>query len=87
MLLVESIDADNTNDGGVFVSEGCRSVDCYQRLDSIQEGSYGVVYRAKDVQTGEIFALKKIKMQKESEGERKNGCANIFFQKKFQVFQ
>jgi hypothetical protein len=59
-------EVDDSNDVRVF-TEGCRSVDCYQRLNEIEEGSYGVVYRAKDTETGEIFALKKIKLEKESE--------------------
>lgn len=42
--------------------DGCRSVyDCYERLDKIDEGTYGVVYRAKDLATNEIVALKQIK--------------------------
>jgi cell division cycle 2-like protein len=57
----------DVNDARVF-TEGCRSVDCYQRLNEIEEGSYGVVYRAKDVVTGEVFALKKIKLDKEADG-------------------
>ncbi|KAL5724763.1 cyclin-dependent kinase [Ranunculus cassubicifolius] len=48
--------------------QGCRSVDEYERLNKIDEGTYGVVYRAKDKKTGEIVALKKVKMEKEREG-------------------
>ena len=41
---------------------GCRSVyDCYQRLDAIAEGTYGIVWRAKDLKTDEIVALKQMK--------------------------
>ncbi|XP_055819029.1 cyclin-dependent kinase G-2-like [Solanum dulcamara] len=47
---------------------GCRSVDEFERLNRIDEGTYGVVYRAKDKKTGEIVALKKVKMEKEREG-------------------
>ncbi|XP_074274327.1 cyclin-dependent kinase G-2 [Silene latifolia] len=47
---------------------GCRSVDEFERLNKIDEGTYGVVYRAKDKKTGEIVALKKVKMEKEREG-------------------
>lgn len=32
------------------------------------EGTYGVVYKAKDVYTGEIYALKKIRLEQEEEG-------------------
>ncbi|KAE8230538.1 hypothetical protein CF326_g4459 [Tilletia indica] len=47
---------------------GCRSVHCFERLNQIEEGSYGVVFRAKDKETGEIVALKKLKMDKEKNG-------------------
>ncbi|KAJ3675441.1 hypothetical protein LUZ60_004483 [Juncus effusus] len=47
---------------------GCRSVDSFERLNKINEGTYGVVYRARDKKTGEIVALKKIKMEREREG-------------------
>lgn len=48
--------------------QGCRSVDEFERLNRIDEGTYGVVYRARDKKTGEIVALKKVKMEKEKEG-------------------
>ncbi len=34
----------------------------------IEEGTYGVVYRAKDKRTNEIVALKRLKMEKERDG-------------------
>jgi len=37
-------------------------------LNKIEEGAYGVVYRAKDKKTHEIVALKRLKMEKEKEG-------------------
>lgn len=33
--------------------QGCRSVEEFQWLNRIEEGTYGVVYRAKDKRTGE----------------------------------
>ncbi|KAI1797776.1 Pkinase-domain-containing protein [Ganoderma leucocontextum] len=45
-----------------------RSVYCYERLNSIEEGSYGVVFRARDKETGEIVALKKLKLEEEKHG-------------------
>lgn len=45
-----------------------RSVYCYERLNSIEEGSYGIVFRAKDKQTGDIVALKKLKLDEEKQG-------------------
>ncbi|KAJ3242069.1 hypothetical protein HDU81_007823 [Chytriomyces hyalinus] len=46
----------------------CRSVDRYEKLNRIEEGSYGIVYRARDRETGEIVALKKLKLENEKNG-------------------
>ena len=48
--------------------QSCRSVDNFEKLNRIEEGTYGVVYRARDRSTGEIVALKKLKLEKEREG-------------------
>ncbi|KAH6797780.1 Protein kinase superfamily protein [Perilla frutescens var. hirtella] len=48
--------------------QGCRNVDEFERLNKIDEGTYGVVFRAKDKKTGEVVALKKVKMEREREG-------------------
>jgi len=48
--------------------QGCRSVYSYERLNHIEEGSYGVVSRARDKETGDIVALKKLKMDQEKNG-------------------
>ncbi|KAK0548831.1 Cyclin-dependent kinase catalytic subunit [Tilletia horrida] len=47
------------------------SLDCYQRLENIGEGTYGVVFKARDVtpgNNGRIVALKKIRFENEEEG-------------------
>ncbi|KAI9723079.1 MAG: hypothetical protein M1828_004327 [Chrysothrix sp. TS-e1954] len=41
----------------------CRSVENFERLNHIEEGSYGWVSRARETATGEVVALKKLKMQ------------------------
>ncbi|KAL4517200.1 hypothetical protein Ndes2437B_g06807 [Nannochloris sp. 'desiccata'] len=46
----------------------CRSVEHYEKLNRISEGTYGVVYRARDRETGQICALKKVKLEKERDG-------------------
>lgn len=46
----------------------CRHVDCFEQLNKIEEGSYGIVYRARDRSTGDIVALKKLKLDKEKNG-------------------
>ena len=48
--------------------QGCRSVEHFVRLNHIDEGTYGVVFRARDSGTGRVVALKKVKMEKEKEG-------------------
>eukprot|EP01018_Ginkgo_biloba_P031579 Gb_15107 [translate_table: standard] len=48
--------------------QSCRSVDEFERLNKINEGTYGVVYRARNRKSGEIVALKKVKMEREREG-------------------
>lgn len=48
--------------------QSCRSVTNYEKLNLIDEGSYGIVYRAKDKQTGEIVALKKLKLNVDANG-------------------
>ncbi|KAF9584436.1 hypothetical protein BGW38_006453 [Lunasporangiospora selenospora] len=50
------------------VLQGCRSVENYEKLNRISEGTYGVVYRARDRVTGEIVALKKLKLDQERNG-------------------
>ncbi|GAB4860480.1 hypothetical protein Ancab_035639 [Ancistrocladus abbreviatus] len=40
----------------------CRYESEYEKLGKINEGSYGIVYKARDKKTGEVVALKKLKM-------------------------
>lgn len=43
-------------------------MDRYQRIEKIGEGTYGVVYKARDRALNEIVALKKIRLEAENEG-------------------
>lgn len=52
----------------LIVLKGSRRVENFEPLNKIDEGSYGVVYRARNVETGEIVAIKKLKLGKEKEG-------------------
>jgi len=45
-----------------LLSSGCRSVDRYRKVNRIDEGTYGVVYRAQDLETDEVVALKQLKL-------------------------
>ena len=40
----------------------------YQKLCKVGEGTYGVVFKARDIRTGQIIALKKIRMDSDEEG-------------------
>ena len=41
---------------------GCRSVECYEPLNFIDQGTFGEVFRAKCLDTGGIYAIKKVKL-------------------------
>ncbi|KAL6043182.1 Cyclin-dependent kinase C-1 [Balamuthia mandrillaris] len=47
---------------------GSRSVEIFQKLEQIGEGTYGQVYKARNKYTKEIVALKKVRMDNEKEG-------------------
>lgn len=42
-----------------------KKIDRYEKLEVVGEGTYGVVYKARDTVSGEIYALKKIKLETE----------------------
>jgi cell division cycle 2-like protein len=45
-----------------FILQGCRNVEEFSCLNRIEEGTYGVVYRARDKKTGmcilEVYLVK-----------------------------
>ncbi|XP_007645558.1 cyclin-dependent kinase 3 isoform X2 [Cricetulus griseus] len=43
-------------------------MDSFQKVEKIGEGTYGVVYKAKNKATGQLVALKKIRLDAETEG-------------------
>lgn len=40
----------------------------YEKIEKIGEGTYGIVYKAKDSFTNELVAVKKIRLENEEEG-------------------
>lgn len=66
---VSDYPSDSDEDGGLVhvqrninMLQGCRSVCEFEMIKKINEGTYGVVYKARDKKTGETVALKKVKM-------------------------
>ena len=55
----------------------CRHVDNFEKLNHIEEGSYGWVSRAKETATGDIVALKKLKMDNANDGLPVTGLREI----------
>lgn len=46
----------------------CRHINLFENLNKIEEGSYGVVFRARNKETGEIVAIKRLKLENERNG-------------------
>lgn len=56
----------------------------YQKIEKIGEGTYGVVYKARDRVTGEAIALKKIRLDCEDEGIPSTAIREISLLKELQ---
>ena len=55
----------------------CRDVELYELLNNIEEGSYGMVSRARAKATGEVVALKRLKMEYTNDGFPVTGLREI----------
>lgn len=53
---------------GKSITKPASQIERYKKLEKLGEGTYGVVYKAQDKVTGEIVALKKIRLEKEDDG-------------------
>jgi len=47
---------------------GSRNVEVYEKVEQVGEGTYGQLYKARHKDTGEIVALKRVRMDNEKEG-------------------
>lgn len=56
----------------------------YERLEKLGEGTYGIVYKAKDRETGKYIALKKIRLEHEDEGVPSTAIREISLLKELQ---
>ena len=59
-------------------------IEKYEKIDKIGEGTYGVVFKAKDTSTGELYALKKIRLESEDEGIPSTAIREIALLKELQ---
>ncbi|KAJ2118121.1 Cyclin-dependent kinase catalytic subunit, partial [Coemansia sp. RSA 521] len=56
----------------------------YLKLDKVGEGTYGVVYKARDLQSGGIVAMKKIRLEADDEGVPSTAIREISLLKELQ---
>lgn len=56
----------------------------YEKVEKIGEGTYGVVYKARDKQSGLVLALKKIRLEQEEEGIPSTAIREISLLKELQ---
>ncbi|KAJ3207337.1 Cyclin-dependent kinase 10 [Entophlyctis luteolus] len=54
-------------DPAVFLG-ACASVSAFEKLGRVGEGTYGIVYKARDTKSGQIVALKRVRMEREKDG-------------------
>jgi len=59
-------------------------LDKYEKLEKLGEGTYGVVYKARDKNTKELYALKKIRLESEDEGIPSTAIREIALLKELQ---
>ena len=59
-------------------------IDKYEKLEVVGEGTYGVVYKARCIDTNEIYALKKIRLESEDEGIPSTAIREIALLKELQ---
>lgn len=68
----------------VLVFQVAWAMDKFQKLEKVGEGTYGVVYKARDKKTGDLLALKKIRLEAEDEGIPSTAIREIALLKQLQ---
>ncbi|PVU97434.1 hypothetical protein BB561_000530 [Smittium simulii] len=58
--------------------------DRYQKQDKVGEGTYGVVYKARDTETGDFVAMKKIRLEGDDDGVPSTAIREISLLKELQ---
>jgi serine/threonine protein kinase len=58
----------NTIQQNNHTTKSIKNLDKYERQEKLGEGTYGVVYKALNKETGELVAIKKIRLEKEDDG-------------------
>lgn len=56
----------------------------YEKIDFLGKGAFGIVHKAKHIDTGEIFAIKAIKIESEEEGIPSTAIREIALLKELQ---
>jgi hypothetical protein len=50
------------------MEQSCRGVECSERRNFIDEGTYGRVFLGRDIASGDVYALKQVQIAGEGEG-------------------
>jgi len=67
----------------IYLIDSCEYLQ-YEKVEKIGEGTYGVVYKARDRATNETIALKKIRLEQEDEGVPSTAIREISLLKEMQ---
>ena len=58
----------------------------YDKLDKIGEGTYGMVFKARNKETGEIVALKRVRLDDDDEGVPSSALREICLLREVGIF-
>ena len=50
------------------LTKNISEIEKYEKLEKLGEGTYGVVYKGKHKETGELVAIKKLRLETEDDG-------------------